>query len=85
MATRKSRRSKKRHAKADKNIDHHKSKKRHHKKRATVSWKDHYTYESSSSSSSSSSSPSPSSTTNKNNGNIVNGLRDFLALKKDKK
>ena len=52
MATRKSRRSKKRHAKADKNIDHHKSKKRHHKKRATVSWKDHYTYESSSSSSS---------------------------------
>ena len=73
MTTRKARRSKKRHLnKKDK------SKKRHHKKRATVSWKDHYTYESSVSS-------FGPSTTNKNNGNIVNGLRDFLALKKDKK
>ena len=73
MATRKSRRSKKRHAKTDKN-----KKSKRHRIRTAVSWKDHYTYESSVSS-------FGPSTTNKNNGNIFNGLRDFLALKKDKK
>ena len=81
MTTRKSRRYKKKHlnkTEKEKENSHHKSKKRHRKKRTVVSWKDYYTYESLN--------PSPSpSITNKNNGNIVNGLRDFLALKKDKK
>ena len=84
MTTRKARRSKKRHLnKKDKSKKRH----RHHKnkKRTTVSWKDHYTYESPNPNSNPSSSPKTTNKNYENNGNIVNGLRDFLALKKDKK
>lgn len=87
--TRRLKRSKKRHSKnkdKDKNIlDHVTTKKKHRRHRKRVhsnsSWENHYIYESSD--------PELSNTTNKNytnntnKGNIVNGLRDFLALKKD--
>jgi len=91
MATNK---SKKRHKKKHiirhdirHDIRHEKTKKKHrhrrrHRSRSrnVSSWQNHYTYESDNVNS-----PSISNTTNKNDGNIVNGLRDFLAFKKDEK
>ena len=90
MATNKTRRSKKRHSKnkdKDKNIlEHDTTKKSHrnrshrnrsHRNRIVSSWNNHYTYESDNDTS-----VSNITSKNSNKGNIVNGLRDFLAAKK---
>ena len=96
MTTNKTKREKK-HLKKDKKhkkdiLDHDSTKKKHrrhrrshrNRNRTVSSWKNHYTYESDN--------LNPTSISNGfnnknslNNGIIVNGLRDFLALKKDKK
>ena len=80
-----------RHDKTKKRDKKEKSRRRHrhrhshrrHKSHDVSSWKNHYNYESDNDKST-----SIINTTNKNdanNGNIVNGLRDFLQGKKDKK
>jgi len=77
MTTNKTRRTKKRHSKK-KDVTKIRHRNRSHRNRnRSSSWKNHYTYESYA--------PETSNIVNGNNGNIVNGLRDFLALKKDKK
>jgi hypothetical protein len=96
MTTNKTRRSKKKHLiKHLKNDDispHDKTKKKHRRyrkhrrhrshshSRSVSSWKNHYTYESDNLNTT-----SISNKNNTNNGNIVKGLKDFLALKKDTK
>lgn len=50
------------------------SRRNRNRNRIVSSWKNHYTYESLD--------PGNTNTKNTNKGNIVNGLRDFLALKK---
>ncbi len=82
MTTNKTRRTKKRHSKkkditktSHRNRRHRSRHRSRHRNRS--SWKNHYTYESYA--------PETNNIVNGNNGNIVNGLRDFLALKKDKK
>jgi hypothetical protein len=81
MTTNKTRRTKKRHSKKkDITKTRHRNRSRHRSRHRSSSWKNNYTYESYA--------PETSNTNNivnGNNGNIVNGLRDFLALKKDKK
>ena len=88
MTTNKTRRSwkhKKKHFNKN-NLDHdEKTKKKHrrHRRRnrtrrhSVSSWKNHYTYESNNDAS-----ISNISNSNKGTGNIINGLRDFLASKK---
>ena len=86
MTTNKKRRSR-RHDKTKKRDKKEKSRRhrhrhRRHKSHDVSSWKNHYNYESDNDKSS-----SIINTTNKNdlnNGNIVNGLRDFLQGKKNK-
>jgi hypothetical protein len=83
MTTNKTKREKKRlkkHLKKDKT----KKKHRHHRRKSVSSWKNHYTYESDNLNPTSISNGS-NNKNSLNNGIIVNGLRDFLALKKDKK
>lgn len=95
MTTNKTRRSKKKHLiKHLKNDDispHDKTKKKHRRyrkhrrhshshSRSVSSWKNHYTYESDNLDTT-----SISNKNNLNNGNIVKGLKDFLAAKKDTK
>ena len=90
MTTNKTRRSKKKHHKNnDKDLlAHDTTKKKHHRRRhrrhrrsrSVSSWKNHYTYESDNLDTT-----SISNKNNLNNGNIVKGLKDFLAAKKDTK
>ena len=93
MTTNKTKRSKKRHlVKHLKNADilpHDITKKKHrrhrrhrrsHRRHVVSSWKNHYTYESDNLNTT-----SISNKNNTNNGNIVKGLKDFLAAKKDTK
>ena len=92
MATNKIRQSKKKHSKKNGILKHDTTKKgyrnrsrrnrsrrnRSRRNRSNVSsWKNYYTYESSVSSNTTSNKPNTN-----NKGNIVDGLRDFLALKK---
>jgi hypothetical protein len=81
MTTNKTRRTKKRHSKKKditKTRHRNRSHRSRHRNRSNrSSWKNHYTYESYA--------PETNNIVNGNNGNIVNGLRDFLALKKNKK
>ena len=53
---------------------------RHRSRSRSNTWQNNYVYESDNVNLS-----SVSNTTNKNNGNIINGLRDYLSLKKDMK
>jgi len=88
MATNKSkkRHSKKRHSNkkhSNKHLIRHDTTKRKHRRHRTRThnWQNNYVYESDNVNL-----PSVSNSTNKNNnGNIVNGLRDYLSLKKDMK
>jgi hypothetical protein len=81
MTTNKTKRSKKdkkkilEHDVTKKSNRRHRSRRnRNRSNRIVSSWKNHYTYESLD--------PGNTNTKNTNKGNIVNGLRDFLALKK---
>ena len=83
MTTNKTKRENKRlkkHLKKHLKKDKTKKKHRHHRRKSVSSWKNHYTYESDNLNTTSIGNAS----NNKNNDIIVNGLRDFLALKKDK-
>ena len=88
MTTNKKRRSR-RHDKTKKRDKKNKSRRHRHRHRShkshdVSSWKNHYTYESDNLNPTSISNGS-NNKNSLNNGIIVNGLRDFLALKKDKK
>ena len=76
------RHSKKRHSNKRHDIRHDTTKKKHRRHRSrSHNWQNNYVYESNNVNL-----PSVSNSTNKNNnGNIINGLRDYLSLKKDMK
>jgi len=84
MTTNKSKKkhSKKRHLNKRHDIRHDITKKKHRRHRSrSHNWQNNYVYESNNVNL-----PSVSNSTNKNNnGNIINGLRDYLSLKKDMK
>lgn len=94
MTTNKTRRSKKDKQNKKNILEHDTTKKKHrrHRRRShrnrnrnrnriDSSWKNHYTYESDTDASISNISNGYKGTGYKGTGNIVNGLRDFLALK----
>jgi hypothetical protein len=80
MTTNKTKREKKRLKKHLKKLLNKDKTKKKHRRKSVSSWKNHYTYESDNLNTTSIGNAS----NNKNNDIIVNGLRDFLALKKDK-